>query len=105
MKRSMWLVGIAVAAAMLAGQAGAQNSQQEKMTACNNQATAKGLSGDQRQDYMSKCLSKGSSTSSTGNSQQQKMTDCNQAADKKSLTGTDRQNFMKQCLSKGGSAK
>jgi len=106
MRRSMWLVGIGAALAVVGGQAAfADNSQQEKMTACNNQATAKGLSGDERKSFMSTCLSKGSSTSTTGNSQQQKMKDCNAAASKKNLTGSDRESFMSKCLSKGGSAK
>jgi len=106
MRRSTWLVGMGAVLAMAAGQAAlADNSQQEKMTACNNQATAKGLSGDERKSYMSTCLSKEGGQSTHVNSQQQKMKDCNKAASKKNLTGSDRESFMSKCLSKGGSAK
>ena len=34
-----------------------QMTQQEKMTACNKEATAKGMKGDDRKAFMSKCLS------------------------------------------------
>ena len=104
MRRSTWLAGMGALLAIAAGQAAfADNSQQEKMTACNNQATAKGLSGEQRKSYMSTCLSKGGGQSTSTNSQQQKMKDCNTAASKKNLTGSDRESFMSKCLSKGGS--
>ena len=39
------------------------NSQQEKMTTCNADATAKKLSGDERKAYMKTCLSGPSSAS------------------------------------------
>jgi hypothetical protein len=36
---------------------GSQRTQQEKMTACNKEASAKNLKGDDRKAFMSKCLS------------------------------------------------
>jgi hypothetical protein len=35
----------------------ALNPQQEKMKTCNAQASQKGLKGDERKTFMSKCLS------------------------------------------------
>ena len=100
MRRSNWLVGIGAMFALVAAQAVvAENSQQEKMTSCNADASSKGLKGDDRQAYMKSCLSKSPSKSAKGNSQQQKMTDCNADATGKGLKGDDRKAFMKTCLS------
>jgi hypothetical protein len=94
-------LGAAVAAFVLAGfvasaPAFAQNSQQSKMTTCNQQAGDK--KGDDRKAFMKDCLSaKPAAAASTPMTQQQKMTACNQqAAGKK---GDDRKTFMKTCLS------
>jgi hypothetical protein len=56
-------VALGAALAIVAGQGAmaqtpAQNSQQAKMTTCNEGATAKGLKGDERKAFMQKCLSK-----------------------------------------------
>ena len=68
MRRTTWAVTVGAALAILAGQAvfaqaastGAAakpaNSQQEKMKACNAEATAKALKGDERKTFMSGCL-------------------------------------------------
>ena len=75
----------------------ADNSQQSKMTACNQQAGDK--KGDERKAFMKNCLS-AAAPASAPMTQQQKMTACNQqAGDKK---GDDRKAFMKDCLSKKG---
>ncbi len=103
MKRTTWLVGIGAALAVLAGQAAlADNSQQEKMTSCNADAKAKGLTGDDRKTFMKSCLSATKPTAS-GNSQQEKMKSCNADASTKGLKGDDRKSFMKTCLSGSGS--
>jgi hypothetical protein len=81
----------------------ADNTQQEKMTSCNADASAKQLTGEDRKAYMSKCLSK-SSTSKSGNSQQEKMKSCNAEASGKSLTGDDRKSFMSTCLKGSGTS-
>ena len=61
--------------------------QQQRMTSCNQQATAQALKGDARKTYMSDCL-------------QQKMRECNNQATQQSLKGDDRNKFMSACLKK-----
>jgi cytochrome c556 len=75
---------------MLASPAFAQNSQQDKMKACNTQAAGK--TGDERKAFMKDCLS-----TKKKMSQQDKMKACNKDAVGK--TGDDRKAFMKGCLS------
>jgi psiF repeat len=103
MRRSTWLVTLAAALAVMAGQAAmaqATNSQQDKMKTCNADASAKGLKGDDRKAYMKTCLSHdGAAAAAKGNSQQQKMKSCNADATTKGLKGDDRKAFMKSCLS------
>jgi hypothetical protein len=78
--------------AVLASPAFAQNSQQSKMTACNQQAGDK--KGDDRKAFMKSCLS---AKPAAPMSQQDKMKACNvQATGKK---GDDRKAFMSSCLS------
>jgi psiF repeat len=101
MRRSTWLVGIGAVLALAAGQGAlaqaTQNSQQDKMTSCNADATSQNLKGDDRKAFMKSCLSK--KPAAKGNSQQQKMTACNAEAKTKGLKGDDRKAFMKTCLS------
>jgi len=93
----------AIAALLLGGlvaaPAFADNSQQNKMTACNKQAGDK--KGDERKAFMSNCLSASSAmAASAPMSQQDKMKMCNtQATGKK---GDDRKAFMQKCLSNKG---
>jgi hypothetical protein len=83
--------------AVLAAPAFADNSQQSKMTVCNQQAGDK--KGDDRKAFMKTCLSS-AQPAAKPMSQQDKMKACNvQAADKK---GDDRKAFMKTCLSNKG---
>ena len=81
----------------------AQQAQQQKMTDCNKQATAKGLKGDERKTFMSSCLSGSASAPPAKMTQQEKMTDCNKQATAKGLKGDERKTFMSTCLS--GSTK
>lgn len=77
----------------------AQNTQQAKMTSCNADAKAKGLTGDDRKAYMKTCLSaKPSDDSKPLNSQQTKMKSCNAEATAKGLKGADRKTYMTSCL-------
>jgi psiF repeat len=105
MKRSIWLatLGAALAAAMLAQPALADNSQQTKMTTCNASATTKGLTGDDRKAFMKTCLSAAGPSTDTKpvNTQQAKMKSCNADATTKKLTGDDRKTFMSHCLGGG----
>ena len=81
----------------------AGNSQQERMTQCNAQASDKKLAGDERKAFMKGCLSASGAPADSAkpNSQQQKMKQCNADAQGKKLAGAERQSFMKSCLSGG----
>jgi len=101
MTRSTWFAAFGTTLALLALQvpaALADNSQQDKMTTCNANASSKNLSGDDSKAYMKTCLS-ASPPAATGNSQQQKMKSCNADATAKGLKGDDRKSFMSTCLS------
>ncbi|BBS35993.1 phosphate starvation-inducible protein PsiF [Enterobacter cloacae complex sp. 2024EL-00215] len=76
--------------------------QQQRMTTCNQQATAKTLKGDARKTYMSDCLKNGASKPDEKSltPQQQKMRECNAQATEQSLKGDDRKKFMSGCLKK-----
>lgn len=73
----------------------AQQAQQQKMKDCNKQATDKQLKGDDRQKFMSQCLS----AAGVPQSQQDKMKSCNKEATAKNLKGDERKSFMSTCLS------
>ena len=72
--------------------------QQQRMTSCNQQATAQ----DARKTYMSDCLknSKSAPGEKSLTPQQQKMRECNNQATQQSLKGDDRNKFMSACLKK-----
>ena len=76
--------------------------QQQRMTDCNQQASAKTLKGEERKTFMSQCLKKETTTSQGKplTPQQQKMSDYNKAASAKSLKGDERSTFMSSCLKK-----
>jgi uncharacterized protein HemX len=101
MSRLTWLVAIATALVLAAGQTAigqaTPNSQQEKMKSCNADASSKGLKGDDRKAYMKTCLS--AASAAKVNSQQEKMKSCNADATAKGLKGDDRKAYMKSCLS------
>ena len=97
-------------------------AQQEKMKGCNKEA--KGMKGDERKAFMSKCLKKDYTLKADGGSdtkaapaakatasaaapaaaaaapatQQNKMKTCNADAKTKALKGADRKAFMSSCL-------
>ncbi|TDK54877.1 PsiF family protein [Pseudomonas moraviensis] len=80
----------------------AATAQQNKMTTCNADATAKSLKGDERKAFMSTCL-KAAPAANDGKEltpQQQKMTTCNADAKTKALAGDARKAFMSECLKK-----
>lgn len=80
------------------------------MKGCN--AEAKGMKGDERKAFMSKCLKKDYTLKSESArseakadakpaapaTQQDKMRSCNADAKSKALKGEDRKTFMKSCL-------
>lgn len=67
----------------------AAGSQQELMKTCNTKA--KGLKGEERKAFMSKCL-KGEAVTSP----QERMKDCNKKAT--GMKGEERKKFMSECL-------
>ena len=76
-----------------------QTAQQERMKSCNAQASKKELKGDERQAFMSKCLSAdGGRDGKELTAQQRKMQNCNAQANKKDLKGDKRREFMSDCL-------
>jgi psiF repeat-containing protein len=79
--------------------------QQEKMKACNSEASTKGMNGADRKKFMSSCLKADASaaggTEKALTPQQEKMKSCNTEATSKGLKGEDRKKFMSTCLKAG----
>ena len=81
-------------------------AQQDKMKGCN--AEAKGMKGEERKAFMSKCLKKdyvlksetkpAAAAASGKATQQDKMKSCNAEATAKGLKGDERKKFMSSCL-------
>lgn len=97
----LFTVGAASAATTAATPEKTLTPQQQRMSQCNAQASAKTLKGDARKTWMSSCL-KGE-TAADGKAltaQQQKMKDCNAQATQKTLKGDERKTFMSACLKK-----
>lgn len=89
---ALLLVGL-----MVSGQGFAATAQQNKMTTCNADATAKSLKGDERKAFMSTCLKAAPAPVQT---QQEKMKTCNATATAQALKGDARKSFMSDCLKK-----
>ena len=96
MKKSFSTFVAALALLAAAHGAHALTAQQERMKSCNADATAKGLNGDARKQFMSSCLKDGAGDALTP--QQQKMKSCNADATAKDLKGDARKTFMSECL-------
>jgi len=75
----------------------APTAQQERMKACNAQATEKALTGQERQTFMSSCL-KADPEGKKPTAQQERMKTCNAQAASKALKGDERKQFMSSCL-------
>ena len=80
---------------LLCSQGFAATAQQNKMTTCNADATAKTLKGDERKAFMSACLKAKPAGAAT---QQEKMKTCNATAGTQALKGDARKAFMSTCL-------
>ena len=93
MKHTLTLIALGLALSFGAqAQDKAKTPQQEKMAACNKDATDK--KGDERKAFMKTCLS----AKPAKTMQQTKMKTCNtDAGDKK---GAERKKFMSECLKK-----
>ncbi|VVM91150.1 Phosphate starvation-inducible protein PsiF [Pseudomonas fluorescens] len=88
---------------LMCAQGFAATAQQNKMTTCNADATAKSLKGDERKTFMSTCLKAAPAANDDGKvltPQQQKMKTCNADAATKALKGDERKVFMSDCLKK-----
>ena len=88
---------------LLCSQGFATTDQQNKMTTCNADATAKGLKGDERKLFMSNCLKATPPATEAVPAltpQQEKMKTCNADATTKDLKGDERKAFMSDCLNK-----
>ena len=83
---------------LLCSQGFAATAQQNKMTTCNADASAKTLKGDERKAFMSNCLKAKPATAAT--TQQDKMKTCNATAGTQALKGDARKTFMSDCLKK-----
>ena len=92
---SLFVLALFTAALAVAGDL---TPQQQKMKECNAEAGAKSLKGDERQKFMSACLS-AKTPENKGTSQQEKMKTCNKDAGDKGLKGDERKKFMSACLS------
>ena len=99
MKKRFLTFVAALALLATAHGAHALTAQQEKMKSCNADATAKGLNGDARKQFMSGCLKDGAGAAAL-TPQQEKMKSCNADATAKGLKGDARKAFMSSCLSK-----
>ena len=77
---------------LLCSQGFAATAQQNKMTHCNADASAKTLKGDERKAFMSACLK------AKPTSPQERMKTCNATATTQALKGDARKTFMSECL-------
>ncbi|MDU7559361.1 MULTISPECIES: PsiF family protein [unclassified Pseudomonas] len=75
----------------------ADTAQQNKMTTCNADASAKALKGDERKAFMSNCLKAAPAAATTP---QERMKNCNATATTQALKGDARKAFMSDCLKK-----
>ena len=88
MKRVLALLMLGVFAAVAVPTFAAENAQQERMKACNQEAGDK--KGDDRKKFMSDCLSNKKKES------ENKMAACNTKS--KGMTGDERKKFMSECM-------
>ncbi|MEX6677090.1 PsiF family protein [Pseudomonas sp. W2Oct36] len=94
---TMLRIPLLVMGLLLSAQGFAATAQQNKMTTCNADASAKSLKGDERKAFMSSCLKAAPAAAAT---QQEKMKTCNATASTQALKGDARKAFMSDCLKK-----
>jgi len=85
---------------LLCSQGFAATAQQNKMTTCNADATAKSLKGDERKTFMSTCLKAAPAANDAATTPQERMKTCNATATTQALKGDARKAFMSDCLKK-----
>jgi len=81
----------------------AQKAQRERMKACNQEAKAKELKGDERKAFMQECLkSENSAASKSAKADKvaakEKAEQCKQEAAEKKLKGDARKTYLASCL-------
>ena len=100
-KMYVWTT-LGLACVMAVGSAYAATDQQSKMGICNADAKTKELKGEERNKFMSECLSAtpaaAASAPEADTAQQNKMKTCNADAKTKELKGEERKKFMSECL-------
>jgi hypothetical protein len=96
---TMLRIPLLVMGLLLSAQGFAATAQQNKMTTCNADASAKSLKGDDRKAFMSTCL-KAAPAPAPAVTQQEKMKTCNATASTQALKGDARKAFMSDCLKK-----
>jgi len=74
----------------------ADTAQQNKMTTCNADASAKALKGDERKAFMSNCLK----ATPAATTPQERRKNCHATAPTPALKGDARKAFMSDCLKK-----
>jgi hypothetical protein len=97
MAMTMLRIPVLVMGLLLSAEGFAATYQQNKMTTCNADASAKSLKGDERKAFMSTCLKAAPEPVAT---QQDKMKTCNATASTQALKGDARKSFMSDCLKK-----
>jgi hypothetical protein len=68
---------------------------QEIAQRCNDAATKRFLTGQQRKNFLNRCMSAGSQPDLTPD--QQKLKNCNDVPKEKNFTAEQRKNLMKNC--------
>lgn len=94
---TMLRIPLLVMGLLLSAHGFAATAQQNKMTTCNADASAKSLKGDERKAFISTCLR---AAPAPGATQQEKMKTCNATAGTQALKGDARKAFMSDCLKK-----
>lgn len=101
---ALTLLCLPLRAAPQANTSQGQNTSQNKAEKCNQTATNKGLTGQERNKFVRTCMNAKEDASSASNnmSPQQKQDaqnaqSCEQQATQKGLTGSARRSFMKNC--------
>lgn len=97
-RAALAVVAVAAVTVAFAADDRQPTAQQQRMVDCNKDAGADHLKGQERQEFMSKCL-RGEKGGDRLTAQQEKMKTCNRTAGERDLKGDARQDFMRKCLS------
>ncbi|MBI1394760.1 MAG: phosphate starvation-inducible protein PsiF [Betaproteobacteria bacterium] len=73
-------------------------TQQEKMRTCNAEAKTQALKGQERRDFMSRCLAVSPEEKEARLARRQKAKSCAAEARDKSLKGEERKSYIAECV-------